>query len=71
VDEKKRYDPLDRAGALLTLAIKAGVADDREWRARSKRFDRIMDELRAAQRETQASLKAFIDSMNRGGNGRH
>jgi hypothetical protein len=30
-----------------------------------------MSELAAAQRETQASLKAFIDSMNRGGNGRH
>ena len=35
------------------------------------KVDKRMDELAAAQAETQESLKAFLDSMRRGGNGRH
>jgi hypothetical protein len=72
----------DNTEALLRRAIRAGVEEARRQRVRSRRLDekiaagqRQTDEeitrLAAAQRQTEASLKAFIDSMNRGGNGRH
>jgi hypothetical protein len=56
---------------LLRRAIRAGVEAARRQRTRTRELDEEMTKLAAAQRETQASLKAFIDSLQRGGNGRH
>ena len=62
---------LARTETLLRRAVRAGVEEARRQRVQLKALDEKMAELAVAQRETQASLKAFIDSMNRGGNGRH
>jgi hypothetical protein len=40
-----------------------------DFQAGMREFHAGMRELRAAQKRTDASLKAFIDSMRRGGNG--
>ena len=44
---------------------------DEKTSAAQRVFDQKLAELAEAQRQTEASLKAFIDSMQRGGNGRH
>jgi hypothetical protein len=59
-----------RTDAYLTRAIRAGVKEARQARLRDKVLDEKIADLAAGQRELQASIQAFIDSM-RGGNGRH
>ena len=65
----------DKTEALLRRAIRASVEEARRERVRRKELAEELNEemkrLAAAQCETEASLKAFIDSMQRGGNGRH
>jgi hypothetical protein len=65
----------DKTESLLRRAIRAAVNEGRAERKRrhqmAEEWKVTMFELAAAQRHTEASLKAFIDSMNRGGNGRH
>ena len=64
---------LARTEALLRRAIRASVEEARRERARRKELAEELTEemkrLAAAQQQTEASLKAFIDSMQRGGNG--
>jgi hypothetical protein len=61
----------DRTEAVLRRAIRAGVEDARRQRVRTRKLEQTMTELAEAQKKTQSALEAFLESMNRGGNGRH
>jgi hypothetical protein len=53
----------------LRRAIRLSVLDTRRQRTRNREFVEGMAELRTAHAATEASLKAFIDSLRGGGNG--
>ena len=57
---------LRETDALLRRAIRAAV---QEARAERRRRAELREELSAAQRKTEATLAAFIESLRRGGNG--
>ena len=57
---------LDRA---VRLAIREALDERRKRRELDTRVSQQMEDLRAAQKSTEQALKAFIDSLRRGGNG--
>jgi hypothetical protein len=57
--------------ALLKRAIRAGVQEARRARVRDRLLDEKITQLAAAQLITEEKLLGLIDSMQRGGNGRH
>jgi hypothetical protein len=59
---------LDRA---VRLAVREARAERKRRQELQARVDAKFEELAEAQRGTEASLKAFIESMRRGGNGSH
>src|SRR5262249_30043441 len=74
-------DGLKRLDRRLTRAVRLAVREARAERARRRELDDRLTasraafqeeftKLAAAQRATEESLRAFIDSMRRGGNGR-
>lgn len=64
---------LARTSNLLRRAIRAGVKEARAERRKrlelQQDFEKGMADLRQAHAATEESLKAFIDSLRRGGNG--
>jgi len=71
-DLGRTVSTLDRR---VTRAIRAGVLEARRLRrlaaARDAEYRAQMEQLRAAHAATEATLRAFIDSLRRGGNGHH
>ncbi len=70
----------DKTDALLSRAIRAAIHEARaergrrqemaeDWNSKMAEWKLQMSELKEAQRQTEATLKAFIESMRRGGNG--
>jgi hypothetical protein len=55
--------------ALLKRSIRAAVQEARAERRRRQELADSVSQLAAAQRKTEASLAAFIESMRLGGNG--
>jgi len=80
-----RHVKAEKQIAAIRVILKTGMKLIVKLEEGQKRADKRMDELAAAHRElaashkelavaqaaTAKSLKAFIDSMRRGGNGRH
>jgi hypothetical protein len=72
-DAAKHRAEMDEIRGILRRAIRLGVQEARNERRKRQEGDEKlrqgMEELRAAQKATEQSLRAFIDSLRRGGNG--
>ena len=66
---KERLDKHDRQIEAIRHLIQEGMRLVVITRREMVQFRKDMRELQAAQKKTEASLKAFIDSMQGGGNG--
>jgi DNA repair ATPase RecN len=64
---------LDRISARLDRAVRLAIREALDERGKRREMDtrvsQQMEDLRAAQKSTEQALKAFIDSLRRGGNG--
>jgi hypothetical protein len=71
--QQETQSHLRQTDQLLKRAIRAAVQEARAERRRRQeladRFSVAHEQLAAAQRKTEASLAAFIESMRLGGNG--
>jgi membrane protein involved in colicin uptake len=72
-DAAKHRAEMDEIRGILRRAIRLSVQEARNERRKRREGDeslrQTMDELAAAQKATEQSLRAFIDSLRRGGNG--
>ena len=69
---------MDRAEARLDRAEARMDRSDERFEKRMRGFEKLVQigmrelaDLRRSQKQTQASLRAFMDSLRRGGNGRN
>jgi hypothetical protein len=68
---ERRMDKFDKRLDGISKLIKQGMRILAQTAEAQKRTDIALAELAQAQKETPRSLKAFIKSLRRGGNGRN
>ncbi len=66
---EQRLDKHDREIAAIKTLLKQGMRLLVEVQQSQKEIQQTVKELAEAQKNTDASLQAFIDSLKRGGNG--
>jgi hypothetical protein len=67
--QQETQSHLRQTDELLKRSIRAAVQEARAERRRRQELADSVSQLAAAQRKTEASLAAFIESMRLGGNG--
>ena len=67
----RRMDKIDKGLDGITKLLQQGMRMLVKTAEAQKRTDIALAELAQAQKETQRSLKAFINSLRHGGNGRN